>query len=158
MNFLTRFDKLNPTQELVTMRDRMNRLFNQFDFQDIPLVKTSFLPPCDVYETKDNIVLKAEIPGMKKEDLELTIENGILTIKGEKKEEKETTEENFYRVERAYGHFFRTFTLPNKVNVEKIHAVYTDGILMVEMPKLETAKPKSIKIGIETSKTHPKAA
>src|SRR5215472_10390120 len=108
----------------------------------------SFVPPVDVYEDEQNLVLKLEIPGLSDEDINVSVENNTLTIQGERKFEKEEKEENFHRIERRYGSFVRTFRLPNTVDGEKCEAHYDKGILKVTLPKRAEAKPKQIKVGV----------
>jgi HSP20 family protein len=103
----------------------------------------------DIYEENDKFVIKAEVPGVKKEDIDISIENNILTIKGERKFEKETKKENYHRAERYYGAFQRAFTLPGIVNQEKIKANLDNGVLTVEIPKKEEVKPKKIAIDVK---------
>src|SRR5262245_22100037 len=102
--------------------------------------------PMDIHEENDTIVLRAEIPGIKREDIELSVENGILTLRGEKKQEKQVESENAFRQERFYGSFVRSFVLPSLIDSDRIQATYRDGVLEVVVPKAEEAKPKKIKI------------
>src|SRR3954471_4602717 len=108
----------------------------------------SFVPPVDVYEDEQNLVLKLEIPGLNDEDINVSVENNTLTVQGERKFEKEEKEENFHRIERRYGSFVRTFKLPNTVDAEKVEASYEKGILKITMAKRAEAKPRQIKVGI----------
>jgi HSP20 family protein len=112
---------------------------------------TGFVPPVDVYEDEHQIVLKLEVPGVKPEDLEVQLENNTLTIRGERKLEKEENKENFQRVERRYGRFSRIFTLPTTVDSENVKAQYDSGVLKLELNKRAEAKPKQIKIGVGSS-------
>ena len=107
----------------------------------------TIVPPVDVYEDEHNLVLKLEIPGINEEDLDVQLENNTLTVKGERKFEKEEKEENFQRIERRYGSFLRTFRLPNTVDTDKVEADYDKGILKVSLAKRAEAKPKQIKVG-----------
>jgi HSP20 family protein len=111
----------------------------------------SWAPPVDIYETEDAIVLKAELPGIDPEDVEVRVEDNTLYLKGERKYEKEVNEQNYHRIERSYGSFARSFTLPNSINAEKVKAEYKDGLLTLTMPKREEAKPKTIKIDVTKS-------
>jgi HSP20 family protein len=111
------------------------------------LAAGTFVPPVDVYEDEQNLVLKLEIPGVNEEDLNVSLENNTLTIQGERKFEKEEKEENFHRIERRFGSFTRTFRLPNTVDTEKVEANYDKGILKIMLAKRAEAKPKQIKIG-----------
>src|SRR6476646_2051700 len=112
----------------------------------------NFVPPVDVYEDEQNLVLKLEIPGVEEKDLNVSVENNTLTIQGERKFEKEEKEENFHRIERRYGSFLRTFKLPNTVDAEKVDANYEKGILKITLAKRAEAKPRQIKVG-STEKT-----
>jgi HSP20 family protein len=130
-------------REFSSLADRLNRTF---DFE-----RESFgnwYPPVDIYEDEEEVVLKAELPGMKKEDIDLRVENNILTLHGQRKQEKEVKEDGYFRSERAYGKFSRSFTLPTTVDVKKISASYKDGILTVQLPRLEESKPKQIDVKV----------
>jgi HSP20 family protein len=109
----------------------------------------AWTPACDVYETEKAIVLKVELPGIKKENVVVSIENNLLTIHGERKFEEETKRENYFRVERSYGEFFRSFTLPNYIEPAKIIAEFKEGLLEVVLPKREEAKPKQIEVKVQ---------
>lgn len=139
-----------PFRELVSTQDRLNRLFNDtfsrfFDEGDGTSVR-AWAPPVDVYETDQNVVLKAELPGVKPEEVEVRVEDHTLYLKGERKFEKEVKEEDYHHIERSYGNFVRTFPLPNSVNAEATKAEFKDGVLTLTLPKREEAKPKTIKI------------
>jgi HSP20 family protein len=145
MTVLTRWE---PFREFATLQDRMNRLFNQQLSQgtgEEPL-SAAFVPAVDVYEDEHAIELKIEVPGIDENDIDLRLENNVLTVRGERKFEKETKEENFQRIERRYGSFQRSFTLPNVVKSEDVQASYDKGVLSIRLPKKEAAKPKQIKI------------
>ena len=135
----------NPVRELAGMEvDRLNRMFSDFYGEGFD---RGWLPPVDIYETDDReVVIKAELPDMKREDIHLTFENNILTLRGERKFEGESRRENFHRVERSYGTFSRSFTLPNTVDAAHISATYKDGVLTVRLPQREDAKPKQISV------------
>jgi HSP20 family protein len=147
-----------PFRELTTLQDRMNRLFQ--DTWTNPgrtaaqegeaLLSGSFVPPVDVYEDDHNITLKMEVPGIDQKDIDIRLENNVLSVCGERKPEKEEKEENFQRVERRYGAFTRSFTLPNTVDTENVSADYENGVLKVSLSKRAEAKPKQIKINIGT--------
>jgi HSP20 family protein len=109
----------------------------------------AWTPACDIYETEKAIVLKVELPGIKKENVAVSIENNLLTIHGQRKFEEETKRENYYRVERNYGEFFRSFTLPNYIEPTKIIAEFKEGMLEVNLPKREEAKPKQVEIKVQ---------
>jgi HSP20 family protein len=109
----------------------------------------TWAPPVDIYEDGDNLVLKAELPGFNPNDVEIRVEDNTLYLKGERKFEKDVKEQNYHRVERSYGTFARTFSLPNSIDADKVAASYKDGVLTLTMPKKEEAKPKTIKINVE---------
>ena len=115
------------------------------------LMAGTFVPPVDVYEDEHKLVLKLEIPGVNDGDLDIRLENNVLTVKGERKFEKDEKEENFHRIERQYGSFLRTFRLPNIVDQEKVEANYEKGILKIKVAKRAEAKPKQIKVGVGTN-------
>ena len=138
-------------RDLKNLQVQLNRLFEpfaRFTSSDEDLVSGTWVPPVDVAETQDRIVVRAEVPGMKQEDIAIEFENGLLTIRGDRKLEKHEGV-TWHRVERIYGNFSRSFTLPRSVDPEKITASYRDGILEVEVPKREEAKPKHIKIAVK---------
>jgi HSP20 family protein len=111
----------------------------------------TWAPPVDIYENGDNLVLKAELPGINPDDVEIRVEDNTLYLKGERKFEKEVKEQSYHRVERTYGTFTRTFSLPNSVDADKVSANYKDGVLTLTMPKREEAKPKTIKINVTSN-------
>ena len=129
----------------------MSRLFRDaFSSQlgETELSTRSWAPPVDIYETEDAIVLKAELPGVDPKDVEVRVEDNTLFLKGERKFEKEVKEQNYHRVERSYGSFARSFSLPNSISTDKVKAEFKDGMLTLTMPKREEAKPKTIKIDV----------
>ena len=137
---------------MITRIDPFRELANLFEnFADGTgkgqLQAGTFVPPVDVYEDEHNVVLKLEVPGVNEQDLDIQLENNTLTVKGERKFEKEEKEENFHRIERRYGSFVRTFRLPNIVDSEKIEAHYDKGVLRISVAKKAEAKPKQIKVG-----------
>jgi HSP20 family protein len=153
MTMLTRWD---PFREFVTIQDRMNRLFRDSygpEGKDESLTTTAFAPPVDVYEDEHNVTLKIEVPGIDEKDIDVRIENNTLTVHGERKFEKEEKEENYRRVERQYGSFTRTFSLPNTVNQESVQADYDKGVLKVKLAKKAEAKPKQIKVNVGGQRT-----
>lgn len=152
MTVLTRWE---PFRELSTLQDRMNRLFNdQFGkVAEENLSAASFMPPVDVYEDENSLQLKLEVPGVEEKDLDIRIENNFLTVRGERKFEKEEKEENFHRIERRYGSFSRSFQLPQTVNSEDVKAEYVNGVLKIKLAKRAEAKPKQIKVSIGKEKT-----
>jgi HSP20 family protein len=153
MTVLTRWD---PFRELSTMQDRMNRLFRESNSPGGPadaLTTTSFAPPVDIYEDEHNITLKLEVPGIDEKDIDVRVENSTLTVHGERKIEKEEKEENFRRVERQYGSFTRSFTLPSSVDSGQVSAHYDKGVLKIKLAKKAEAKPKQIKVNVGSEKT-----
>lgn len=124
----------------------MNSLFRDLNDNDNPLTTASFVPAVDVYEDAKKVVLKLEVPGMEEKDLDIRVENNTLTVKGERKFEKDEKEENFHRIERRYGTFYRSFTVPTTVDTETVQASYNAGILKVELSKKPEAQPKQIKV------------
>src|ERR1700749_1199369 len=141
MTVITRWD---PFREFTTLQDRMNRLFRDQQGQDESLSSSTFAPPVDIYEDEHNITLKLEVPGIDEKDIDVRIENTTLTVHGERKIEKEEKEENFRRVERHYGEFTRSFTLPSSVDLDQVSAQYDKGVLKINLAKKAEAKPKQI--------------
>jgi len=139
---LVRWD---PVRELASMEiDRLNRMFSEFYGQSFA---RGWMPAVDVYENDNHeVVIKAELPEMKKEEIGVTFENGVLTLTGERKAEHETTKDRVHRIERQYGTFSRSFTLPATVDPAKINAAYKDGVLTIRVPQREEAKPKQIEV------------
>jgi HSP20 family protein len=132
------------------LQEQLNRLFNEaFERSSEESSITTWAPAVDIYETEHELVVKADLPDVKPEDLDIRVENNILTIRGERKFEKKVNETNYLRVERAYGSFSRSFSLANTVNSEAIKAEYKDGVLTLTIPKKEEAKPKQIKVNVE---------
>ncbi len=153
MTVITRWD---PFREFSTLQDRMNRLFRDSygsEGREESLTTTSFAPPVDVYEDEHNITLKIEVPGIDEKDIDVRLENNTLTVHGERKFEKEEKEENYRRVERQYGSFTRSFTLPTIVDAEKVAANYDKGVLKIQLAKKAEAKPKQIKVNVGSEKT-----
>jgi HSP20 family protein len=150
---LTRWD---PYRELSTLADRWNRVFAPATLprgdRDEEMSLGSWLPPVDIAEDKDKITLTAELPGFKENQIEIQMEGGVLTLRGERKFEEEKDGRNFHRVERSYGQFVRSFTLPNNVDRDSVKANFADGLLKVELPKREEAKPRQIKISADDGK------
>jgi HSP20 family protein len=141
-----------PFRDLLTTQDRFNRLFNdtlsQFFGDEGTLASASWAPAVDIYETDHDVVMKAELPGIDPKDVEVRVEDGTLYLKGERKFQNEIKKENYHRVERSYGSFTRSFTLPNSVDADKAKAEYKNGVLTLTMPKKEEAKPKTIQIAV----------
>jgi HSP20 family protein len=142
---ITRWD---PFREVVALQNRMNSLFREMNDGDSPLTTASFVPAVDIYEDSKKVVLKLEVPGMEEKDLDVRVENNTLTVKGERKFEKDEKEENFHRIERRYGTFYRSFTLPSTVDTEHISAAYNAGVLKLELNKKPEAQPKQIKVNV----------
>lgn len=140
----------DPFREVATLQDRVNSLFREMNEGDAPLTTASFVPAVDIYEDAKKVVLKLEVPGMEEKDLDIRVENHTLTVKGERKFEKDEKEENFHRIERRYGTFFRAFTLPSTVDTENVLASYNAGILKLELSKKPEAQPKQIKVNFGT--------
>ena len=140
-----------PFRDLVTTQDRLNRLFNETmgRFMGGEGNRSgAWIPSVDIYETEQNIVLTAELPGVDPKDVEATVHEGTLYLKGERKYEKEVKEESYRHVERAYGSFARSFELPTSVDADNVQAEFKDGVLTLTMPKKEAAKAKKIKISV----------
>lgn len=138
----------DPYRELTSFADRFNRAYgapvNRERDEEMSL--GVWMPPVDISEDQDKIRLTTELPGVREDQVTIQMEGGVLTIRGERKFEDEKQGRNFHRVERSYGQFVRSFTLPNDVDREKIHASFSDGILEIEIPKREDARPRQIKI------------
>ncbi|WP_348263153.1 Hsp20/alpha crystallin family protein [Telmatobacter sp. DSM 110680] len=140
---ITRWD---PFRDVLALQNRVNSLFREMNEGDNPLTTASFVPAVDIYEDSKKVVLKIEVPGMEEKDLDIRVENNTLTVKGERKFEKDEKEENFHRIERRYGSFYRAFTLPSTVDPENVGASYNAGILKLELNKKPEAQPKQIKV------------
>ena len=138
----------DPFREVVALQNRVNSLFREMNDGDSPLTTASFVPAVDIYEDSNKVVLKLEVPGIEEKDLDIRVENNTLTVKGERKFEKEEKEENFHRIERRYGTFYRAFTLPSTVDAEHINANYNAGVLKLELSKKPEAQPKQIKVNV----------
>jgi len=149
---LTRWE---PFRDLVTLQERLNRMFNEpfgaggpFSSQDA-WPGGAFVPPVDVYEDEHSIRVKMEVPGIEEKDIDIRLENGMLTVRGERKLESETKEENYHRIERSYGSFTHSFTLPTSVNPEDVKANYNKGVLSITLGKRAEARPKQIKVDVK---------
>ena len=150
--------RYDPFRDLRTLQEEVNRLFStnlSHSFADEGIGRGAWNPNVDIYENKDHIVLEAELPGMKREDFDLTVENNVITLRGERQFEKKDDSDNYHRVERAYGSFTRSFTLPQTVSAEGAVAEYNNGVLRVTLPKREEAKARRIEISGEGA-TKPK--
>jgi len=150
----------NPTRDLsafpsdvLSMRKEINRLFDNFFHGDLADTTSAFtsawVPAVDIAEHEGDFVVRMELPGVKKDEVKITMQEGVLTIQGEKKQEKETKGSDYHRVERSYGSFQRSFTLPTTVKAENIDASFKDGVLEVTLPKAEEAKPKQIDVKVK---------
>lgn len=140
-----------PFQDLATVQERMNRIFNEFHNRrdDDVMTRGAWIPPVDIFENGDKeLVIKAELPAMTREDIDVSVDNHTLTLRGEKKFNAEVKEEQYHRVERTYGSFSRSFSLPPTVDVTKVSAEYKDGVLTIKLPLREEAKPKQIKVEV----------
>ncbi len=135
-----------PMRDISVMQDEINRMFDNFwggfDGQDGAMPA----PPVDVTEKADNFIVSAELPGLKKDDIKLTLQNNVLTISGSRKRETESRDDQYHRVERSFGSFCRTINFPTSVDASKINADFKNGVLAIELPKVEEAKPKEIAI------------
>lgn len=141
--------KWEPFSDLVSLRDDMDRLFETF-FGQHPEGREGFWTPIvDIEESNGNILVKAEIPGMEKDEIKVSVRDNMLTISGERKQEIETKDKTFHRIERSYGKFSRTITLPSEVDADKVKAAYKDGVLNIILPKPESVKPKQIEVEIK---------
>ena len=138
----------DPFGDFVTLRDRMNRLFEDMSGskEEKDLMTRAWAPSVDIYENENEVVLCAEIPGVEEKDVEIKVEDNNLIIKGERKFEKEAKDENYHRIERSYGSFFRSFALPSYIDQDKIEAEHENGVLRVRMPKKAELKPRTVKI------------
>lgn len=143
----------DPYRELTSFADRFNRAVGSLGTRerDEEMGLGAWMPPVDITEDKDKVTVTAELPGFKEDEVQIQLEGNLLTIRGERRFEQEKEGKNYHRIERAYGQFIRSFTLPNNVDRENIRARFTDGLLVIEMPKREDARPKQIKISAETS-------
>jgi len=150
MNTITRWDQ---SRGLTSLQDQVNRLFEGNFTRDRSghADLATWAPPVDIYETENELVLKADLPDFEEKDIDVRVEDNLVTIRGERKFEKDVNEDNYLRVERAYGPFTRSFSLPNTVNSEDIRAEYRNGVLTLHMAKREESKPKQIKISVSAN-------
>ena len=142
----------DPFKNILSLQERMNRMFDEAVHRGHAgetLGQSTWSPPVDIYETEDDIVIEAEVPGMSKEDVDIQVRDNTLILKGERKMERAAKEEGYHRVERVYGGFARSFMLPSTVDQDRITATYDRGVLHIKMPKVEKAKPQQIKIEIK---------
>ena len=142
---LIRYSPFNGVDPFQGFQDTMNRFFNE------PAGNRPWVPPVDIRETENELVLKADIPDVKFEDIDVRMENGTLTVRGERKFEEQKKEGGWHRVERSYGSFERVFTLPDTVNPEGVQADYKNGTLTVTLPKKEIAKPRQVKVQVNNN-------
>jgi HSP20 family protein len=145
-----------PIREVASVQDRVNSLFQDFAGDGSTVTAASFAPAVDVYENSEKVVLKLDIPGIKEEDLDIRVENQTLSVRGERKFENEEKEENFHRIERRYGSFYRSFSLPTTVDTENVEANYNAGVLKLELKKKASAQPRQIKVGSTVSNDNAK--
>ena len=142
--------RVDPLREFAAIQDRMNRLFgNAYLRDEDTAMRGNWVPAVDIFETENHdLVVRAELPGISREQIEVSVENSTLVLKGEKKFDAEVKEENYRRIERTYGTFHRSFTLPNTVDTTKVSADYKNGVLTVKLPFREEAKPRSINVEV----------
>jgi HSP20 family protein len=148
---ITRWDTY---RDVLALQNRMNSLFQDFSRSgngESELATAGFVPPVDIFEDENKLVLKIEIPGIRQEDIDVRLENNTLTVKGERNFQSEGKEENFHRVERRYGSFYRAFTLPNTIDQNTIKADYEAGVLKIELHKRAETKPRQVKINVGSS-------
>lgn len=158
MTTLTRFVPFrSPLEDVAVLQNRLNSIFSDFarpaNGETESLGTGSFIPPVDIYEDAQHLVLKLEVPGIRQEDLDIRLENQTLTVKGERKFENEQKQENFHRIERRFGSFVRSFTLPQTVDTGSVKAGYDAGVLTVTLAKKEAAKPKQVKIEVASGQS-----
>lgn len=144
---------LDPFRDLTSIQERMNQIFedalSRTRGREEGLRTGMWTPAVDIYEKTDSVVVKAELPGVEKDQISVEVKDGILTLRGERKFERDVKEESYHRIERAYGSFLRSFSLPVSVDQDKVSARFKDGVLEVELPKKEKAKPKQIKVDVK---------
>jgi HSP20 family protein len=162
MTTMTRFVPFrSPLEGVAILQNRLNSIFNDFtgsngEVQNESLSAGSFIPPVDIYEDANRLVLRLEVPGIPQEDLQINMENQTLVVKGERKLVKDEKEENFHRIERRYGSFVRSFTLPATMETKSAQANYENGVLSITLQKKEAAKPKQFKIEIGSGSSNPR--
>jgi len=157
---ITRFTPFRPLEDVAVLQNRLNSIFHDFarpaSGETEGLTAGSFVPAVDIYEDPQYLALKLEIPGVKLEDLDIRVENQTLTVKGERKFESQEKQENFHRIERRFGAFVRSFTLPQTVDTDAVSASYENGVLSIQIAKKAEAKPKQIKVEVSNGATTPK--
>ncbi len=146
-------DAWQPFREIESLQSEMNRLFDlsmgRWPLKSTGLMEGAWSPAVDVFDSKDTVVVKADIPGMKKEDIDISVHGDVLTIKGEKKGETRSEDKGFVKTERFYGSFNRALALPSEVDADKVKASYSGGVLEISLPKKEGSKPKQIKVDVD---------
>ncbi len=150
----------DPFRDIITLREKMNRLFEDAVIsrgEDKDMISSTWTPTVDIYENENSLVLTAEVPGVDENNIEIKIEDNTLTLKGERNFEKETSEENYHRIERSYGSFYRSFSIPRNIDQEKIKAEHDNGVLRITMPKKHELKPKTVKVQTAQKKTEKKS-
>jgi HSP20 family protein len=148
---MTTITRLQPFRGFSALQDQVNRIFNEtVRSQGDESALTAWAPSVDIYETPNELVVKADLPEVDEKDIDIRVENNLLTIRGERKFDKSVTEDNYLRIERTYGTFSRSFSLPNTVNAETIRAEYKNGVLTVNLPKREESKPRQVKVNVTT--------
>lgn len=150
---MSTIDRWDPFRNLSSLQEQVNRLFEtSYRGRNDNSALTTWAPAVDIYETENELVLKADLPDVNEQDLDIQIENNMLTIRGERKFDHEVKEDNYLRIERTYGAFSRSFSLPNTVNPEAIKAEYKNGVLRVELPKRAESKPRQVKVNVGNGK------
>lgn len=142
----------DPFADLFDLQKEINRLFNLSLSRTRPFVEGTWAPAVDIYKKGDSYILEAELPGLSKDDIELSVQDNVVTIRGKKEDKKEVKDEDYFCYERTYGEFYRNFELPAEIDANKVKATFTNGVLRAELPISESAKPKQIKIDIKESK------
>lgn len=149
MNTIARID---PFRGFSALQDQVNRIFNdRVRAQGDESALTAWAPSVDIYETPNDLVVKADLPDVDEKDIDVRVENNLLTIRGERKFDKSVAEDNYLRIERTYGTFSRSFSLPNTVNAEAIRAEYNNGVLTVNLPKREESKPRQVRVNVTSA-------
>lgn len=146
---MTTITRLQPFRGFSTLQDQVNRIFNEtVRNQEDESTLTAWAPSVDIFETPNELVVKADLPEVDEKDIDVRVENNLLTIRGERKFDKSVAEDNYLRIERTYGTFSRSFSLPNTVSAEAIRAEYKNGVLTVNLPKREESKPRQVKVNV----------
>lgn len=149
---MTTIARFEPFRGFATLQNEVNRIFNEsVRNQTDESALTTWAPAVDIYETPNELVVKADLPDVDEKDIDVRVENNLLTIRGERKFEKSVSAENYLRVERTYGAFSRSFSMPNAVNPESIRAEYKNGVLTVNLPKREESKPRQVKVNVNSA-------